>query len=98
VTQVTRRALCSPMRNSGSRLAPPEGARTGLVRGARRRRDSHVAAAIDLLAATPLFSATTLAGALDVAVKTATPFWLTGCSASGSPLRSPGDRSGGCSG
>jgi hypothetical protein len=37
-----------------------------------RRRDSHFAAVIDLLAATPLMSATTLAAALDVAVKTAT--------------------------
>jgi hypothetical protein len=37
-----------------------------------RRRDSHAAAAIDLLAAAPLLSATTLAAALDVAVKTAT--------------------------
>jgi hypothetical protein len=37
-----------------------------------RRRDSHAAAAIDLLAAAPLLSATTLAAALNVAVKTAT--------------------------
>jgi hypothetical protein len=41
------------------------------ARAAGRRRDSHAAAAIDLLAAAPLISATTLAAALDVAVKTA---------------------------
>ena len=38
---------------------------------ADRRHDSHAAAAIDLLAAVPLASATSLAGALGVAVKTA---------------------------
>jgi hypothetical protein len=36
-----------------------------------RRRDSHAAAAIDLLAAVPLLSATTLAKGLDLAVKNA---------------------------
>ena len=41
----------------------------GAVAG--RRRDSHAAAAIDLLAAVPLLSATSLAGSLGVAVKTA---------------------------
>ncbi|HET8996986.1 MAG TPA: hypothetical protein VFN42_09985, partial [Acetobacteraceae bacterium] len=40
-------------------------------RVASRRRDSHVAAAVDLLAAVPLLSATSLAGILGVAVKTA---------------------------
>ena len=38
---------------------------------AGRRRDSHAAAAIDLLAAVPLLSATSLSGSLGVAVKTA---------------------------
>ncbi|GAB0114314.1 hypothetical protein [Acidisoma sp. C75] len=38
---------------------------------AGRRRDSHDAAAVDLLAATPMLSATTLAGILKIAVKTA---------------------------
>jgi len=38
---------------------------------AGRRRDSHAAAAVDLMAAAPLLSATTLAAALGVAVKTA---------------------------
>jgi hypothetical protein len=38
---------------------------------AGRRRDSHAAAAVDMLAATPLISATTLAAGLGVAVKTA---------------------------
>ena len=38
---------------------------------AGRRRDSHAAAAVDVLAATPLISATTLAAGLGVAVKTA---------------------------
>jgi hypothetical protein len=42
-----------------------------------RRRDSHVAAAIDLGAAAALISATTLADALEVAVKTA-PLLLDG--------------------
>lgn len=37
---------------------------------AGRRRDSHAAAAVDLLAAVPLLSATSLAGILGVAVKT----------------------------
>ena len=46
------------------------------------RRDSHAAAAIDLLAAAPLISATTLAAALGVAVKTATRL-LDGLVASG---------------
>ena len=36
-----------------------------------QRRNSHAAAAVDLLAATPPISATTLTAALDVAVKTA---------------------------
>ena len=36
-----------------------------------RRRDSHIAAAVDLLAAVPLLSATSLAGTLGIAVKTA---------------------------
>ncbi|HTR15785.1 MAG TPA: hypothetical protein VMI52_01965 [Acetobacteraceae bacterium] len=40
-------------------------------RVADRRRDSHAAAAVDLLAAAPLLSATSLAAALGVAVKTA---------------------------
>jgi hypothetical protein len=38
---------------------------------ARRRKDSHVTAAVDLLAATPLLSATTLARILGIAVKNA---------------------------
>jgi hypothetical protein len=38
---------------------------------AGRRRDSHAAAAVDLLAATPLISATSLAACLGLAVKTA---------------------------
>jgi hypothetical protein len=38
---------------------------------AGRRRDSHAAACVDVLAATPLISATTLAAGLGVAVKTA---------------------------
>jgi hypothetical protein len=38
---------------------------------AGRRRDSHIAHAVDLLAAMPLVSATTLAGGLGLAVKTA---------------------------
>lgn len=37
----------------------------------RRRRDSHDAAAIDVLAATPMLSATTLAAILKIAVRTA---------------------------
>src|SRR5271156_3375040 len=43
-------------------------ARSGV---AGRRRDSHAAACVDILAATPLISATTLAAGLGVAVKTA---------------------------
>ncbi len=39
------------------------------IRG--RRRDSHAAAAVDILAAAPLVSATSLAGGLDIAVKNA---------------------------
>jgi hypothetical protein len=38
---------------------------------ARRRRDSHAAAAVDVLAATPLISATSLAPALGISVKNA---------------------------
>ena len=38
---------------------------------AGRRRDSHAAAAVDLLAATPLLSASSLAAGLGIAVKTA---------------------------
>ena len=39
------------------------------IRG--RRRDSHAAAAVDILAAAPIVSATSLAGGLDIAVKNA---------------------------
>jgi hypothetical protein len=45
---------------------------TACVTASGRRRDSHAATAIDLLAAEPLISATMLAAALDAAVKIAT--------------------------
>jgi hypothetical protein len=55
---------------------------TARITASGRRRDSHAAAAIELLAATPLISATTLAAALDAAVKIATPC-STACSPPG---------------
>ena len=45
---------------------------TARVGVSRRRRDSHAAAAVDLLAATPLLSATTLAHRLGLSIKTGT--------------------------
>jgi hypothetical protein len=64
---------------------------------AGRRRDSHAAAAVDLLAATPLISATSLAAGLGITISRVPSGCWTAWSPSVSPSRLRADRSGGCS-
>ena len=65
------------------------------IRG--RRRDSHAATAVDIMAAAPIVSATSLAHSLDIAVRTPPPC-STGSSRAASRSKSPIAGSGASSG
>ncbi len=75
--------LCSLAREAGDMLellrALDHSWRTARIKTADRRKNSHAAAAIDLLAAAPLLSATTLATALGIAVKNAARLLVEFC-------------------
>jgi hypothetical protein len=66
------RALAAEAANARQGLTDLERAFTARARVSGRRRDSHAAAAVDLLAATPLLSATTLGHGLGLSIKTGT--------------------------